>query len=158
MKKTILAFLLLGSLLIMACNHRSEPIIKIKFDVTNLSERRFSEIVTYGLEDPKKEDFKVINFSVQIPNSQDFRNIKIKFPSTDRIYALANSYRYDRLWYFDETLSPKDSTKFVLYYKGLDENDIKKMFGSLIVVVSWTSESGEYNEKSLSIDNYIQFK
>lgn len=159
MKKNILAFLLLSSLLlILACSYKAEPIITVKFNITDLTELQYSQIVTYGLNDPKKEDFKVINFSVHISNLKDFSNVKTNFPSLDQIYKTANSSHIERLWCFYPTFSPKDSTKFVLYCKGLDENDLKKLFGSLKVNVSWDSKSGEHNEKSLSVDNYINFK
>ena len=159
MKKSLFTFLLLSLLLLIpACKHKSEPIINVKFDVTNLTERKFSEIVTYGLKDPKKEDFKVIDFSADIDNSYDFSNIEISFPSADQIYIIANSSQIERLWCFYQTLSTKDSTKFVFYYKGLDENDFKKMFSSLKVMVTWDTKTGEHNKKSISVDNYIKFK
>lgn len=88
MKKLLMVILLLSTILIMiACsvgNSRDEPEISLKFDVSNLTDKEFQYVGTKELENATKEDFKNIEFTLDVKNSNAISNRKITVPDFEK--------------------------------------------------------------------------
>lgn len=93
MKKLIMAIILLSTIVIMtACSigdSKDEPEISLKFDVSNLTDNEFQYVGTKELENAIKEDFKNIEFALDVKNSNTISNRKITVPDFKKT---ANSY------------------------------------------------------------------
>ena len=161
MKKILFIILFIGiSLLIIACNKNDTRVdIRMKFDVSNLTNDEFSYVGTSELENAQKEDFKKINFTLKVTNPDDITKRNIVFPELVEIKERAK----DRFWYSsgyndDSKLkSAEHGYEFILYAKGLDNHDINEMFGSLKAKVTWYSADGVYIEKIVPVSDVIQF-
>lgn len=130
--------------------------------MSNLTDEEFQSVGTEGLENATKSDFKNIEFTLDVNQSNKISNRKIVVPN---IGKAANSYDIERYWFGG--LSKQDNIyekfakygkKFVLYSKGLDEQTIKSIFNPLKVNVSWTTSNGENKEKVYMSGEVIQFK
>lgn len=166
MKKLIMAIILLSTIVIMiACSigdSKDEPEISLKFDVSNLTDNEFQYVGTKELENTTKEDFKNIEFALDVKNSNAISNRKITVPDFKKI---ANSYDRERYW-FGNAYSQNNSEenfanygyKFVFYSNELDEQDIKNIFNLAEAKVSWTKSDGTNEEKVFNLGDIIQFK
>jgi hypothetical protein len=134
----------------------------MKFTVSNLTDEEFQYVGTKGLENPTKEDFKNIEFNLEVNNSDAISNRKITIPN---LKAVANSYDKSRYW-FGESGSDDSSVKkyaqydykFTFYANGLNEQDIKNIFNLSEIKISWTTSEGENEEKVFKLGEVIQFK
>lgn len=166
MKRFIsIGILALSILLVLtACNAnnvKSEPKISVKFKVSNLTNEEFQYVGTKGLNNPTKDDFKNIEFNLEVDNSDGISNRKITTPD---LKAVANSYDKNRYWFGES--STDDSTgnkyeyvyKFTFYSNGLNEEDIKNIFNSSEVKISWTTSNGKNESKNIKLGDVIQFQ
>jgi hypothetical protein len=167
MKRVIssIIFLLIVSLIIAACNEtkiKDIPEINVQFRVSDLTDKEFESVGTNGLENPTKDDFKKIEFTLDVKQSNKILNRKITIPAISRV---ANSYDRVRYW-FGSTYS-QDNTqenfakygdKFLLYSKGLDEQGIKNIFKSAEVKVSWTLKGDGNEERAYKLGDIVQFE
>lgn|GEM_PF-1321658 len=135
----------------------------LKFDVSALTDDDFSSVGTSELKNAKKEDFKKIRFTLNVTNRSDITKRTIIFPTGEEIKAHANSNKIDRYWFGSEI---RDNSRvksamyrydFVFYSKGLNDQDIRNMFGSLTTKVSWYSPSGSHTEITIPVSDGIQF-
>lgn len=166
MKKLIMAIILLSTIVIItACSigdSKDEPKISLKFDVSNLTDNEFQYVGTKELENAIKEDFKNIEFTLDVKNSNEISNRKITVPDFKKI---ANSYDRNRYW-FGNAYSQDNSSenfanygyKFVFYSNELDEQTIKNIFNLAEAKVSWTKSDGTNEEKVFNLGDIIQFK
>ena len=167
MKKfIIMAIFVLSTLLIVtACSTesvKSEPEISLNFNVSNLTDEEFLYVGTKRLDNPTQNDFKNIEFTLDVKNSEEISNRKITIPD---LKAVSNSYDKSRYWFgnFDTDDSPinkyaKYSSKFVFYSNGLTEHDIKNIFNSSEVKISWTASNGKNEEKTIKLGEVIKFQ
>src|SRR5690348_11745077 len=92
--------LILSTLLVIsACNIgsiQSEPEINIKLKVSNLTNEEFQYVGTKRLSNPTKEDFKNIQFDLEVDNSDEISNRNITIPD---LKTVANSYDKERYWF-----------------------------------------------------------
>lgn len=167
MKRFIISvvFLLIISLIITACSATkiiNNPEINVQFRVSDLTDKEFESVGTKGLENPTKDYFKNIEFTLDIKQSNKISNRNIIIPDIKKI---ANSYDRERYW-FGQSYNQDNSQenfakygdKFVLYSKGLDEQGIKNIFKSAEVKVSWTAKEGTNEERVFKLGDIIQFK
>lgn len=167
MKRFIIisVILLSASLIIIACSTattKDEPEISLKFDVSDLTDKEFESVGTEGLENATKNDFKNIEFTLDVKQSNKISNRKIIIPDIKKI---ANSYDRDRYWYGQgyqqdnpQEVSANYGYKFVFYSKGLDNQAIKNIFNSAEVKVSWTANSGDNEKRVFKLGDVIKFK
>lgn len=167
MKKLIIMtiFVLSTLLIITTCtteNVKSEPEISLNFNVSNLTDEKFLYVGTKGLNNPTKNDFKNIEFTLGVKNLNTISNRKIIIPNLKKV---SNSYDKERYWFGDS--SSQDSPmqnfdqygyKFMFYSNGLTEQDIKNIFNSSEVKVSWTTSNGKNEEKTIKLGEVIQFQ
>lgn len=167
MKKFIKSFIcILGVLVIItACNMMktdANPEISIQFIVSDFTDEEFKYVGTEGLEAPTKDDFKSIEFNLDVKKLSKFSNRKITIPD---IKNVANSYDRERYWYggsYSQDNSQENFArygyKFVFYSKGLDEQGIKNVFKAEEVKILWTKKNRNIEEKIFKLSDIIEFK
>ncbi|MBP1756669.1 MAG: hypothetical protein H6Q59_3067 [Firmicutes bacterium] len=165
-KSFILTTIILLSILIIltACGTEKikQPDINIKFNVSDLSNEEFQSVGTKGLENATKSDFRNLEFTLDVEQTNEVTNRKIIIPNLKEV---ANSYDRERYW-FGTSYSQDNQAenfakygyKFVFYSKGLEDQVIKTIFDSSEVRVSWTTNSGENKEHVFKLGEVIQFK
>ena len=157
--------LLSVSLIIIAYNTgttKNEPKIDLKFDVSDLTDKDFESVGIKGAENATKNDFKNIEFTLDVKQSKKNSNRKISIPDIKKIVY---SYDRDRYWYGEgyqqdnsQEMSANYEYKIVFYSKGLENQAIKNIFNSAEVKVSWTTNVGENEERVFKLGDVIQFK
>lgn len=161
----ILLFSLCLSLGIVACSNGFEQEkldVNVKLNISNLSDDEFKDIGTKSLKDVTKDDFKTIEFSMEVEHSNKVKNREIVCPSIKEIIYSSNK---DRYW-FGEVNSQdnkgenfaKYNEKIVFYSKGLTENDIKEIFKGEEVKVSWTTSKDNKKVESVNLADTIVFE
>ena len=157
--KTII--LILGlSLIVTACTTK-EPKISLNFNVSDLTEEEFKSVGTKELENSTKYDFKNIEFKLDVEHSNKISNRKIIVPSIKEIIHL--KYK-DRYWFGEGNNQDNEgenfakySEKVVFYSNGLEEEEIKEIFKSSEVKVSWITDTGENQEEIFNLGDVIEF-
>ena len=164
MKRLSILFLLITSLIFTACDTakpKDDPEINVKLTVSDLTDEDYESVGTKGLENPTKDDFKNIKFTLDVTHSNNITNRNVVIPN---IQKAINKYDKNRYW-FGQTFKQdnenenfaKYSDTMVLYSKGLDNKDIKEIFKSAVVKISWTDKDNG-GEKEVNLSDIIQFK
>lgn len=162
---TSFAFLLIVSLIITACNTtkvKDNPEINVQFIVSGLTDKEFESVGTEGFENPTKDDFKNIEFTLDVKQSNKISNRKIIMPDIKRLtyshdiqrYRFGQSYSQDN----SQDNFAKYGENFMFYSKGLHEQDIRNIFKSAEVKVSWTTKDGNNEERFFKLGDIIQFE
>lgn len=166
MKKIInsIVFILSLSLILMSCTTKEDKEgakISLTFNVSTLTEEEFKLVGTKGLENPTGNDFKNIEFKLEVDHSGKVSNRKIIVPS---IKEIINSKYEDRYWFEESSRQDNESENFaeysekiVFYSNGLDEEEIKEMFKSAEVKVYWRTDDDENQEKTFNLGDVIEF-
>jgi hypothetical protein len=161
MKKivTIILFILTISLIITACSKaedEEEPKVNFTFNISNLTDDEFKDVGTKTVENTTKDDFKSIQFTLEVEHSNKIKNREIIVPSIKEI--VISKYK-DRYWFGEgstqdnkEENFAKYNEKIVFYSKGLDEKDIKDIFKSAEIKISWITSNGESKEKIINLE------
>lgn len=162
--ETIVIILCISSIM-TACTKREnpeEPKISLKFTVLDSTEEEFKSVGTKDLENPIKEDFKNIELKLDVEHSSKISNRKITVPDIKKI---VKSQYEDRYWFGEMYGQDNESENFarygekiVFYSKGLEEEEIKGIFKSAEVKISWTANNGENKEKIFNLGDVIEFK
>ncbi|MFN7252867.1 MAG: fructose-bisphosphate aldolase [Anaerobacillus sp.] len=159
-----LCFLIILLLLATACNNLQEPKITIEAIVSQLSEEEYDYVGTYGLEKPTKDDFRKFTFIFEVQHSTKFSR-KVEFPIggswREAVNTIDNKERY---WFGDgyeqnidgENIAKYES-EFVFYSKGLNDEDIRKAFNSIILELYLDAEEGESLEKEYIVSELVRF-
>jgi len=167
MKKfiNVVVFLLGISLIMTACSTKkntAEPKISLKFIVSDLSEEEFQSVGTAELIDPAKEDFKKLEFKLDVEHSNKITNRKITKPD---FRAIINSQESGRYWFGESSRQDNKNDTFasygdqiVFYAKGLNEKAIKEIFKAAEVNISWTTAEGQNQEKVFNLGDVVEFK
>jgi hypothetical protein len=162
MKRIIITIMVLSFLILATCGTvkiKEEPKIDVKFNVTNVTDEEFQYIGTRGLKKPTKDDFKNIEFTLEVKHSNKISKRNISIPDFKNI---VNSYDKQRYRFGDSSQdnqeeSAKYDYKFVFYSKGLDEEQIKNIFSSSEVKVSWLVNHDVNEERVYNLGEIIQF-
>lgn len=160
MKKFIktIVFILGISLILTNCTTekvKEEPEISLKFNISDLTEEEFKLVGTKEVENPTKYDFKKIEFKLDVEHSNKISNRKIIVPN---IKEVINSKYEERYWFGEGSAQDNEgenfaeySEKIIFYSKGLNEEEIKEVFKSLEVKISWKTNNGENKEKIFNL-------
>ena len=152
------------SVTLTACNVKKEedPIITIAFSASELSDEDYESVGTAGLENPKKEEFKKIEFSLEVKQSNEITDRSIVVPDIKKV---VNSKDPERYWSgsFSRQDNPQENFarydySFVLYTKELDEQEIRDLFESEKVRISYTDKNDVYKEEAFTLSDILQFK
>lgn len=166
MKKIgLISALLVCVVLLTACNDRA-PQIEIEATVSPVSEEEYNKVgATKDLDEPKQEDFKFFefNFNMEHTGSVKERHIEMyKFgnlkQALDEIDG--NSRYWYGSWHYEDIESESFATyhqEFVLYAKGLSDDDIKKAFSNEKITVSWTNHKNEQIKEEYNLSDLIKF-
>lgn len=160
---TIFILMCISSILIACSNIKSleDPEIKLNLSVTELSDEDFMSLGTKGLENATKNDFRNIDFTLEVNHTKNVTDRKINIPDFK-----ANLNNNEKRYWFGNTYSQDNGSenfarygdKFVIYSKGLDDQAIRDLFKGLEVKITWTQNSKESKEKFYKMDEMIQFK
>lgn len=160
-----IVFILCASLIITSCTtkqDKEEPKISLKLNVVDLTEEEFKSVGTKKIENPTKDDFKNIEFKLEVKHSNKILNRKITIPG---IKETINSQYEDRYWFGEgdsqdneEENFAKYSEKVIFYSNGLKEEEIKEIFKLSEVKISWTTDNGENQEKIFNLGDVIEFR
>jgi hypothetical protein len=157
--------LTIASLMLSACSllkTKEDPIINVQFTVSNLTEEEYDYAGTTRFENPTIDDFKNIEFTLEMKHSNKILNRTIIIPE---FKTIANSNEINQYW-FGNAYSQDNPTQnfaeygyeFVFYSKGLDEEDIKEIFETGEVKITWNKEDGSYEEKIYNLGDIINFQ
>ncbi|WLR51880.1 fructose-bisphosphate aldolase [Bacillus tianshenii] len=163
--KNLWVVLFLSILLLMtsACNNSEKQKIIIEAAVSELSEEEFEYVGTRGLDNPAIEDFRKFTFHVEVEHSPKAKR-KVELPTHNSWREAINTIdNKDRYW-FGDGYENNDSEnfaeygeEFVFYSKGLNEEEIKKAFSSLVISIHLETEKGESMEREYKVGDIIQF-
>ena len=161
MTKKLIVLFLAACLLAVGCSKTpAEPESKLTFIVSGLTDEEYDEVGTSELKNPTKDDFMKIDFDLTVKKSDKISNREITIPSFKEVI---NSTGEDRYWFANSTTNdtPTGDAEYtadiVFYAKGLNDQDIRNMFSSSEVVISW-SENGSSREKVYNLGESIEFK
>ncbi len=166
MKRLTVCILILTILSIglTACNEIKvdDPSITIKCHATELSDDDYKSIGTEGLENPKKEDFRNIEFTLDVKHSEDITDRNIVVPDIKQVVIAKDPDRY-RFGSYSQQDNPQENFahygySFVLYTQGLDEQGIRDIFDSLDVRVAYTDKNDVYQEEVFMLSDILEFK
>ena len=165
MKKLTVFILILViiSIGLTACNEIKvdDPAITIEFHATELTDDDYGSIGTEGLENPKKEDFRNVEFTLVVKHSNDITDRNIVVPDIRQVVISNAPNRY---WFGS---SMQDSAQdnfaqygysFVLYTKGLDEQGIRDIFDPEEVRIAYTDKNDVYQEEVYRLSDILEFK
>jgi hypothetical protein len=166
MKRIIVALVLISIILAIGIysvdRYKNNPQISVKFNVSNLTDEEFMYVGTKRLDNPTKNDFKNIEFTLDVKNSDAISNRKITVPD---LKAVVSSYDKNRYWFgnYGSDDSPVNKyaqydSKFVIYSNGLTDQDIKNIFNSSEVKISWTTSDCKDEEKIINLGDIIEFE
>lgn len=158
--------LILGvSFIITGCSRneiKDEPKFGLKFNVSNLTEEEYKLVGTKELKNPKKDDFKNIEFTLDVEHSNKISNRNISVPSIKEV--IQKQYK-DRYWFGKgDSEDNKEANfasygeKIVFYSKGLKEEEIKEIFKSSEVKISWSTDNEKSKEKIFNLGDIIEFE
>lgn len=157
----ILSFLLL---VVTACGYSQEPEITIEAVVAQLSEEEFDYAGTHGLDNPTRDDFRKITIDFEVEHAaKTTRNVE--FPKGDSwreaLDTVDNNKRY---WSGKSYKQNNDSENFaryekevVFYSKGLNEDEIRKIFNSINFELYLDAEEGESMAREYKVGDLIKF-
>lgn len=161
-KLTALTIILLFMPIIIASGATNNPTINVKLIVSDLTDEEFESVGTYGLVNPVKDDFKKIRFALHVNQLDNVTDRNITIPA---FYSVVNAYGKDRYWFGSSYKqdNPQDNfanyeNEFVIYSKGLNEQDMKDIFSSEIVKISWNTKHDYYEENNINLGDIIVFK
>ncbi|MEG0440409.1 hypothetical protein [Solibacillus cecembensis] len=163
MKKLSLIFASFIFLLLTACNNE-DPTIEIEVKIAPVSDDEYSNVgATKDLNEPKQEDFKVLEYTLHMEHSDDVTIRQIE--SFDDWKNVLNGIDdIDRYWYGSASSLDNTSENFaeysyqlVYYAKGLSQGDIKQAFNNSIITVAWTDDENQQIEKQYNIAELIEF-
>lgn len=147
-----------------------EPEVNLSFKVVNVTDKDYIYINTYGIENPVKEDFKKVQFSILVKNRIGTKDLVVDFPEhgdIQNMQSLHDNGKLDELGRYWFGSSYRDGGnvneksyghEFILYVNGLNNTDIITMFESLKVYVSWNTLEGASLSKEYWVKDVIQFE
>ena len=100
MKKILIVILLLSLILpVSGCGLRmneKDPMIAIGFVISDLTDEEFQYTGTHGIENASKQDFKKMEYKLDIKHSDKISDREIFIPN---LKDAINSYGMERYWY-----------------------------------------------------------
>ena len=147
-----------------ACNISQEPIITIEAVVSQLSEEELQDVGTHGLDNPTIDDFRKFTFNFEVEHSPK-TTLKVDFPKRNSWREAINIIdNIDRYWFgnsYEQNNDGKNFAKygseFVFYSKGLNEEEIRKAFKSIMLELHLETEKEESIEKEYKVSDLIKF-
>lgn len=161
-----ISFLLKGIFLCLffltACN-KPEPNLEIKAKVSPISSEEYSSVGTKGLDEPKKDDFKVFDFSFKMDHSDAVNNRQVQIFENWR-NTINGIDGIERYWYGSSSKQDNASQnfaeyhqQFVFYGKGLNDKDIEEAFNDAMITVLWTDKHNTEQKEQYIIADLIIF-
>lgn len=145
---------------LVACKAKDYKDVNINFVISDLSDQDYQNInATYGT----KDNFKKISFVFDIKHGNKITNRVINIPDLKKII---NSYdTQERYWTGDSSNTDNANDNFayyetnlILYTKGLSTEDIKNIFKSAEVSLSYLDKKNNHIEDIFKISDVIQSK
>ena len=166
MKKLGLIYtILVCVVLLTACNDKA-PQIEIEAKVSPVSKEEYKKVgATKDLDEPKQEDFKIFEFNFNMEHTDSVKEVNIEMYKFENLKQALdevddNSRYWYGSWHYEDIESESFATyhqEFVLYAKGLSDNDIKKAFSNETITVSWTNHKNVQMKKEYNLSDLIEF-
>ncbi|OIJ14252.1 hypothetical protein BKP35_07055 [Anaerobacillus arseniciselenatis] len=165
MKNLWMLFLLSVLLLFTsACNISQEQKITNEAVVSQLSEEEFEDVGTHGLDNPTIDDFRKFTFSFEVEHSPETTR-KAEFPTLNSWREAINTIDNKERYLFGDGYGQNNDAEnfaeygreFVFYSKGLNEEEIRKAFNSIVILLYLDTEKGESIEREYKIGDLIKF-
>ena len=166
MKKcSFLYAILLCVLLLTACNDQA-PEIVIEATVSPVSAEEYKNIgATKDLNEPKQADFKIFEFDFDMEHTNSVKERKIDMYKFENLKQALNEIDGNsRYWYGSWGIQDNEGEnfatydqEFVLYAKGLSDDDIIRVFSNEKIIVSWTNHNNETIKKEYNLSDLIKF-
>ncbi len=170
--KLIVSIILIGIVLgiILTLCILKQPGVKHNFSIENsfniykLTDEDYDSVGTSGLENPTKNDFRRAVISVDIQGKEEIDDLKFKVPNSGDIRDALGFEDVSRYWFCDEYEQNNQGEdfsqyecEFIFYSKGLNDNDIKKLFSNLSIKLSWSNKYRTTNEHTTLLSDIIIF-
>lgn len=163
MKKKIFLLVLAALFWIFSgCVPPYEPQITIEAKVTNLTTEKYKSVGTKGLGNPKRGDFRKVTFKLHVRHLPEFQ-LTVNTPEERWRKNINQVDEQTRYWFGsgserndDEIVEYYD--EFVIYTKGLSDQDIKDAYKDTVYILTWISREGVKEEKVYSVSEVMEFQ
>lgn len=161
--KCIMIFLCIVLVLnLVGCKSEDYVYIETNFVISNLSDEDFQEIGTTN-ETNTKEDYKKLKLVLDMKHGKEITNRKVYVPSQDHFKELLNTYDNEEHYLFGNSTCIDNSSENLAYYeiniimytKNLDDNDIKNIFKSEEISISYLDKNHIQQTKIIKLSDLI---
>lgn len=142
--------------------HEQKPIVKVVAEVTHLSQEEFERIGTHGIEHPSIEDFRQFNFKVELLKTDRITKKELFVPDIKEFKRILAG----RYWFGNKAYQNNDGENFsiaernfVMYYRGLTDDQFKDLLNSVEFHTVWVSDNTDLQTfKAYKLNDYLVFK
>lgn len=139
------------------------PSTKIIANIESLTEEEYSEVGMRGIGKPIINDFMKFTLDVSIIDADDVISKEFIVPDLGKFKEYINKNE-DRFWFADGSDQNNKDEDFsratrdiMIYFRGLDENEIRKRLKSAKIMLGWATKDGEKVKKEYSIGEVLTF-
>lgn len=163
MNKKMFVFLLITlTFILSACESLNEPQITIEAKVATLTTDEFKSVGTKGLDNPTKEDFRKLTFKLHVQHLPEFQ-LTVNTPEERWRKNINQVDEQTRYWFGSGSKRDDDEIveyidEFVIYTKGLSDQDIKDAYKGSVYTLTWMSHEGVIDEKVFSVSDVMEFQ
>ena len=154
----ILILLGVGSL---SAKSNISPQVDVVASISRLTQEDYERVGTNGINDPTIDDFRCFKLRVEIKNSKYVSNKELEVPEISNFKEVLTT---DRYWFGDGVYQNNDGenlslaeTNFVIYYRGLNEEQLKEILGPSKIHIGWVSREGNKIEKEYMLKDFLTF-
>jgi hypothetical protein len=155
-----LIIILLGAGSLSAKSNIS-PQVDIIASISHLTQEDYERVGTNSINDPTIDDFRYFKLRVEIKNSKYVSHKELEVPEISNFKKLITTNRY---WFGNEVYQNNDGenlslaeTNFVIYFRGLNEEQLKEILGPLKIHIGWVSREGNKTEKEYILKDFLTF-
>lgn len=140
--------------------------LEISADTTvkPLTDKEYGEVITSELKNPTKDDFRKVHILFSISGTNNISNIQVKLPDYRNVFNNIEKDHQKRYWFGNETDQEKGNKniyrrEFVLYTKGLSEDQIKTTLETSKIKTSWVfKDTKKKVEDKFSAGENVKFE
>lgn len=133
--------------------------------VSSLTDEEYSALNTQQIENPQKSDFRKVSYKLHVEYPENTSNRNVELPIVSLIDKNGESRYYWSLGSFGKNSKKENSethgSELIMYVRGLNNNDIRKMFFSsngFFGSVNWTDENNNQIQYIFTLGDHIIFE
>jgi beta-lactamase regulating signal transducer with metallopeptidase domain len=171
-KWSVMAFIIVLGIIIIGMTDgynnilkiNNSPMISVAAEIRKLTLKEFSEVGTTGLQNPTINDFRKIVLKAEITNVKNVISKEFNVPD---LYVIQDALKStgDRFWYSDGSDQNNDDEEFsraersiVIYYKGVEDSDIREALKPLKIQIGWTEKDRSKVSREYSVGEILTFE